>query len=250
MKMRAALLVLLLLVCAMPALAQGAFFRLGVGFENFDDVEMLDRQCDSTTPVALFGCANGIDGRQLGAYGEWDDTVPLSVGIGYEISPYSRFDVSVTRRSLALDANANFPDVGEVQTVRGEGHSTTALLSLTAGFGRQRVQPFISVGGGFSRNTIGPIEMKFPGIDSNAVTTIRGGGDSSFAWSAEAGLAFTISPATVLELSYRYRDLGHVETDDGTATIVRPAGTTQVEVAGTRTDLRGKGIALALRMRI
>jgi opacity protein-like surface antigen len=48
-------------------------------------------------------------------------------------------------------------------------------------------------------------------------------------------------------LAYRYTDLGTVQTDAGSATIVRPAGTKTLDIAGTQSALKTHGAMLSLR---
>ena len=111
------------------------------------------------------------------------------------------------------------------------------------------MRPFVTAGAGVARNEIDAITFAFPGIAPDAVTVIRGGRKTQLAWLAGAGLTIALSNRLDVDLGIRYSDLGAIVTEAGAATIVRPRGTTVLDIAGIEGDLETLGVNVALRYR-
>lgn len=237
---------------ATPAAAGPLYVRLGAGYEESTDTTVLDRDCASTEPPALFGCVDGPDGRRLAARGDFGETEVVDLGLGWELSPRLRAELAlVSRPGLALDAEANFLDVTEDQPVTADAESLAAFAALAYDLGPAtwRVRPYVAAGAGAARNEIDQVTYAFPGIGREAVTVTRGGSHTGFAWTASAGLAIPFGERLALDLAVRYSDLGEVRTDDGEATIVRPNRTFTLDIAGTRADLETLGVGVSARYR-
>ncbi len=116
--------------------------------------------------------------------------------------------------------------------------SLTLMFNLYRDLGRWGpVVPYIGAGIGMAFNEMS--EVYFTG-NPNLVNRIEGNEETSFAWSVMAGVAYQISPRAILDLGYRYIDLGDIESgtiDD--AGFKNPA----VEVE----DLSAHEIKLGLR---
>jgi len=241
------------LVAPPPAHAASRFYLRGaLGTEQSRDTTVSDLDCASTAPPALFGCGAGIDGKPLGARGDFGDTVAVELAAGLELSPRTRLELALqSRPSLTLDANANFLGVTGDQPVHGDADSLAAFVIGAVDLGRPgwRLQPFVAAGVGAARNTIDPVRYDFPGLGLDAATIVRGGTHTDFAWTGAAGLSFRLNDAASVELAVRYTDLGEVRTDAGKARIIRQAETFDLAIAGTRADLRTTGATLGLRYR-
>jgi opacity protein-like surface antigen len=230
--------------------AASPYIGIGGGFLRSNTTVLRDRDCSATQPPALFGCGTGNDRRPLSARGDFGDTPLLRVAGGFA-SERARVELELASRpSLDFDANANFTGVASPQPVRASGSSRSALIIGAIDLGAARVRPFVAFGAGVARNEIGEVRFTFPSIAPNATTTIRGGSQTSFAWTASTGASFALTQSLDLELALRYEDLGHIETDDGSATIIRPTRTLTLDIAGTRARLRTGGVALAVRWRL
>lgn len=239
-------------IASPAAAAPPLYVRLGAGYGESGDTTVRDLDCGATEPPALFGCGDGPDGRSLGARGDFGETEAVDLGVGWEVSPRVRVELAlVARPGLSLDAEANFLDVTEEQPVTADGESLSAFVALAYELGpeRWRVRPFVAAGAGAARNEIDEITYAFPGIAPGALTATQGGSHTDFAWTASAGLAVPLSQSSTLDLAVRYTDLGEVRTDAGEATIVRPARTFALDIAGTRADLETLGAQLSLRYR-
>lgn len=80
--------------------------------------------------------------------------------------------------------------------------------------------PYLGVGVGFAYNTMDDVSFtQNPAL----VNEIRGGSDLSLAWALMAGVAYQISPRAILDVGYRYIDLGTVSSErNDTAGNVNP----------------------------
>jgi opacity protein-like surface antigen len=250
MKRLSVLFSLVLLFVSANAFAASPYVSVGGAFLRSNTTTLRDRDCSSAQPPALFGCGNGNDRLPLAARGDFGDTPLFRVAAGLESSG-ARIELELaTRPSLDFDANGNFTGVASPQPVRAGGSSRSALAIVAREFGSARVQPFIAAGAGVARNETSSVRLTFPSIASDATTTIRGGAQNRFAWTASAGASLALTSSLNLDLTFRYDDLGTMQTDAGSATIVRPTRTLTLDVAGTRARLRAGGLAMSVRWRI
>lgn len=233
-----------LVVClfALPLHASDLYLRGGAGRERSSGAVLRDRDCSSADPPALFGC--GFEAR-----GELDDANRWELGIGLEGSR-GRVELALSHRDLDLSAESNFTGVTGSQPVTASGHSRSALVIGTFDLGRRAWKPFLTAGAGLARNQVGEVTFAFPGIAPEAVTVIPGSTHTTFAWMAGAGFAVPIGDRLHLDLTIRHHDSGELRTDRGPAVIVRPRGTFEIEVDGTRAKLRATAAMLSLRVRL
>ncbi|HEY0141216.1 MAG TPA: outer membrane beta-barrel protein [Thermoanaerobaculia bacterium] len=232
---------LLVLLFALPLHADG-FLRLAVGREQSRDTTLRDRDCTATAPPALFGCG-------FFAEGDFGKTTTWELGAGLEMSSRTRVDVSLARRGLTLDANANFTGVEGAQPVEADLTATSVMLNAALEVGPRgwRIQPFLTAGAGAARIDVDDVVYRFPGIGENAMTITQGGTFTSPAWSAGAGVTVDVTPKLAVDFAIRYSDLGDLRSDAGAARIVRPAREVTIDVAGTRANLETIGASIALR---
>lgn len=232
---------LLVLFVSLQAIAAPALFvRAGAGHDRGRETAMRDRDCSSTNPPALFGC--GFE-----AAGEFENTPVFEAAVGF--GSRTRIELAFTRRSLELDANANFTGVAGEQPVRADGRSMTAMVNGAVELAPRawRLRPFVTGGAGLARNATDPVVYSFPSIGENAVTVTRGGSHTNFAWNAGLGATFDLTPSLALDLAYRHTDLGTLRSPRGTATIIRPTRTLEIDVDETRAEVATRGITLSLR---
>jgi len=150
--------------------ASGWYVRADVGYVN-----------SRVTEPGIPGLLNGAD---FGGFG-WS----LGVGLGYQLLPWLRAEVSVETF-----------DFGQADTLLGryDANATVAMASLywdvvtVAGF-----TPYVSGGVGFA-------------IDHLAAPPAVGTGGNAWelAWSVGAGVSYALDPAWSVDIGYRYLDLG------------------------------------------
>ncbi|HWV56928.1 MAG TPA: outer membrane beta-barrel protein [Longimicrobiales bacterium] len=238
---------------ASPLAAQGWYFTAAIGGEFSGTMSFEDFNCSATSPPALFGCSVGEDGdRALGAYGDYQ-SMTMELGIGNQISAVRIEARLAYRPSFAFVGNANFLNASKKQPVRTEVHSVGVALAgavdlAIIDLGYSRLVPFIGASAGVSRHEVDEVVYRFPSLGAGALTRVPGGVTTAFTWSGSAGLSFHIDERVSVEGSYRYSDLGAVETEAGTAQVVRPKFKGTIDIAGTRSDLRTHAITAGLRV--
>ncbi len=244
-----------LLICglAIPAGAAGWYLRGTLGFEWSLAADYSDGDARATNPPALFGVGPGNDGRQIGAYGDFGRFPLVEGAIGKQILPWLRSEMAIAyRRDMKYRGQANFRGVPGEQPVSASADSFSGManlfLDIVGLFGVKlgRFQPYLGAGAGLSHNRLGEMTYVFPGNPgAHKVTITPAGNKTDIAFMASVGTGITLADRTILDISYRYTDLGRVYTDAGKAFLNNiPAG---IDIAETWAPLRTHGIFTGLR---
>ena len=229
--------------------AQGAFYlRAGAVLDWPGGTRFGDRNCESTSPAALYGCGEGVDGAALGAAGDFDRTTGFTVGIGYIASSRVRVEAEVQyRMEFSFNGRANFTQTTGRQDVLADLSSLSTLLSAFADLpGRGPFNPHVGVGGGLSRNSIGETRMEFP----RTTTVVPGASRVGFAWMLTAGVAARVREKMTVDVGWRYVNSGAVETGRAMGRIVWRDGSRdplELELAETWANLASHGLRVSLR---
>jgi opacity protein-like surface antigen len=92
----------------------------------------------------------------------------------------------------------------------------TAMANVYYDFGKFRnLVPYVGVGLGVARHSLSDVSFTFPNPAANPVNDLSGSNQTKFAWSLMAGAAYQISNRAVLDLGYRYIDMGSVSSKRG-----------------------------------
>ncbi len=202
------------------------YIRAGTGIALSEDTQFSDADCQSNSPAALFGCSMGNDGRAIGAYGDFGNSIVLDMSIGYFWNEWLRTELSFTYRpGFEFEGKSNFSqiDTDFAQTVEADLQSFSGMLvgvvKPLALFSLEKwtIEPILTAGLGFAHNSIDPMVYTFP----STTTTTPSGDHTDFAWTMGAGFAYALTDNIDVELLYRYSDLGEVRTDVDTITITR-----------------------------
>jgi opacity protein-like surface antigen len=110
-------------------------------------------------------------------------------------------------------------------------------------------RPYIEAGLGAVSTSLGQVTYRTPAISSDAVTVTSGRSSTSFAYLLTAGVSIPVSERLDLGLAYRWIDLGTVKTYAGSVKIVRPAGRSNLKIAGTQVDLQSQAVLASFRFR-
>lgn len=213
--------------------------------------DLKDQSCSSRTPPALFRCGPGENGRSLGAYGGFDQSPVLDAAVGYRWFSWLRTEALLNwSPQLSLLSASNFLGQGSNQPVNASGNAL-------AGFGVVDVdgpelataRPYIEAGLGAVSTSLGQVTYRTPAISSDAVTVTSGRSSTSFAYLLTAGVSIPVSERLDLGLAYRWIDLGTVKTYAGSVKIVRPAGRSNLKIAGTQVDLQSQAVLASFRFR-
>jgi opacity protein-like surface antigen len=105
------------------------------------------------------------------------------------------------------------------------------------------LRPYVGAGIGFASNRVKDAHADRAAALGGGTVTVPGGRKTDLAWSLGAGVGYAIGPRMVLDVGYRYIDLGKIESDAG------PEGGAGAGVTygGARGKLRAHEFVVALR---
>ena len=114
------------------------------------------------------------------------------------------------RGAQDIESDAVMPTVAGVDQLRTSVTSTTLMLNLYQDLGYWgRAVPYIGLGIGVALNELDDVAISgTPAVTSS----IRGDDEVSFAWALMAGFAYQVTSRAVVDLGYRYIDLGSVHS--------------------------------------
>jgi OmpA-OmpF porin, OOP family len=227
---------LLVAASAEPAHAQllpgGAYIRGDLGWSSAKDAELADKDFD------LDGFIFNSAGTGPGTVNDIGSGWLLGIGAGARISDMFRGDIVYTYRGgYELD---DTDQAGNAFGADIHSHSVMANLYWDIPLAMTGFAPFVGAGIGWAGNTMDKV-----------VTTDGGtfflpeGSTSNLAWQAMAGVAFTVSPQTTIDLFYRYFDGGDLQTEEGIA--VASGGGSAGLYTGARGELVAHEIVVSLR---
>jgi len=239
---------LLSLALVSPACATEWYLRISGGVDWLKDVNFRD----DGGGAALFGKVKGSDGKPIGAYGDFDTYGFVEGAAGLRLLPWLRSELALAYRpSMHFSGRANFLGVSGSQPVSGTADSLSGLLNFyfdansLAGVALGRFQPYVGGGIGFATNGIGRMTYRFPQLSYHTYSIVPSGERTDFAFMATAGTGFELTKHLLLDISYRYTDLGRVQTNAGTMRM--DGSVPSVRIGGTSAPLRAHGMLMGLR---
>ena len=229
------------------------YFVTGVVFDWSEETRFQDKNCASTSPAALYGCGNGLDGTPFGARGDFGTMTGFDLGFGYAMTPALRLEALMEYHpSFSFKGLSNFVQTTDRQDVSADLSSLHGVLAaywdLTE-VGLPRIgplRPFIGGGGGLSLITIDETLMAFP----KTTTVVPGGEHVNSAWMLAAGVAQSLGERVTLNVAWRYTDSGTVETGQAKGRVVWRDGSRdplEFDLAKTRANLSNHGLRVSLR---
>lgn len=236
----------LALFLASPAFAADFYIRVSGGVDWLKDANFRD-----DGGVALFGTGKGSDGKSIGARGDFDTYGFVEGAAGMRLLPWLRSEFALAYRpGMHYSGRVNFRGVTGPQTVSGNADSLNGLLNFyfdansLPGVSLGRFQPYVGGGLGFATNGIGKMTYRFPQLANHTYSIVPSGERTDFAFMATAGTGFELTKHLMLDVSYRYTDLGRVQTNSG---MMRMDGGNEVRIGGTSAPLRAHGMLVGLR---
>ena len=229
------------------------YYVTGVVFDWSEETRFQDKNCASTSPAALYGCGNGLDGTPFGARGDFGTMTGFDLGFGYAMTPALRLEALMEYHPIfSFKGLSNFVQTTDRQDVSADLSSLHGVLAaywdLTE-FALPRIgplRPFIGGGGGLSRITIDETLMEFP----KTTTVVPGGEHVNSAWMLAAGVAQSLGERVTLNVAWRYTDSGTVETGQAKGRVVWRDGSRdplEFDLAKTRANLSNHGLRVSLR---
>jgi OmpA-OmpF porin, OOP family len=172
-----------------------------------------------------------------------DNSIMYGGGIGVRINPMFRSDITIDgiRRLNIEGTNAVAGGVtssSHVSSVVGLVNGYFDLNGLwPTVFGR--FQPYIDAGLGVARNDLSRTSFARNGA---TIANVSSHAFMDFAWGAGAGVAYAVAPNLLIDLSYKYLDLG--EMHSGTTLSIGAARVNTSRMAG---DLKAHTVMLGVR---
>jgi opacity protein-like surface antigen len=153
---------------------------------------------------------------------------------------------------MQYSGQANFTGLTGPQPVSGNAESLSGLVNLyfdingLPGVNLDRFQPFMGGGIGFATNWLDEMTYKFPQLPPKHTYSIVPSGDrTDLAFMLTAGTGFELTKHLILDISYRYTDLGRAQTNVGTMHM--DVSVTSLVIAGTSVPLRAHGMLMGIR---
>ncbi len=231
----------------LPSLAADCYIRTSIGVDWMKDANFRD----DGTP-ALFGSVTGSDGRPIGAYGDFGTCAFVEGAAGIRLLPWLRSEIALAYRpDMDYTGQANFIGVTGSQPVSGKADSLSGLFNLyldingLPGVRLGRFQPYVGGGIGFAVNRLDKMIYRFPQLSSHTYSIVPSGRRTDWAFMITAGTGLVLTKHLTLDFSYRYTDLGRLQTDAGIMVMDGPI--TSLEIGETSTSLKSHGILMGLR---
>ena len=188
-------------------------------------------------PTLLPGGAGSTQPSSLG------DSFMYGGGIGMRFNPMFRSDITVDGINRLDITGTN----GKAPGVTSSGHVSSVVGLLNGYFDLNgawpntfgRFQPYIDFGIGVARNDLGRTSFALSGTSGGSVA---GHEFMDFAWGTGAGVAYPINPNLLVDIGYKYLDLGEMHS----GTTFSRAGIT-VNTPRMSADLKVHTVMLGLR---
>ncbi|MDX1373942.1 MAG: outer membrane beta-barrel protein [Burkholderiales bacterium] len=164
-----------------------------------------------TTPPAHV-CAGSLD--ELGS------SFVIGFGVGYSLPRGFRIDVTYENRSGydlrgGSGTGVAFDPQVTANTIMVNGYYDIPFKIA------DRVTPYVGLGIGRTKNKVDDIKYSEPGPPP-ASGKVPGGSDTSTAWQVTLGANIRVMRNLVIDIGYRYSDLGKLKTNAGSAVAGEP----------------------------
>lgn len=187
------------------ALGSGWYLRgdIGISTQNVD--EMTNKGFDTTGTKIDWLDEPGFDSAPFFAF-----------GVGYQVNKYLRFDVTGEYRGEASLHGADRYDFGAPGYDGANEYNATKseLVGLVNGYVDlvhwRGFTPYIGGGIGFTYTTID--HFRDTNVPNGGVAFADENSEFDLAYAAHAGIGYEVAPGLMIDLGYRYINLGDAET--------------------------------------
>jgi opacity protein-like surface antigen len=209
------------------------YWRLDVGWSKTNDAGFKDRNFAADGVVCADSCS--VPGKVDGA----GDSYVVGAGIGYRFSAGVRGDLTLTYRGdYGLSGSA-----GTSTAFKSDITSTAVLVNAYYDLPAGTLQPYLGAGVGYARNEMDPVVQRI-GIGTFMTP---GGRSNNAVFALMAGVGIPVSGRIVLDVGYRYIDLGKIESGAGTASAVFQGFPTSFPYSGAKGKLTAHEVTVGLR---
>lgn len=202
-------------LAAAPDAAAQLYFQLNTGWSWAQNPKMQDTQPSSPDCLLQPATSGAPCNGQLDKLGS---SGIIGGGIGYKLPMGFRVDLTYNYRG-GYDLRGSDPagTTFDPKTTASTG-MVNGYYDLPFKIG-ERVTPYVGGGVGRSRNKVNNINWSDP---PNFAGQVPGGSKNSTAWQLTLGADVRITRNWVIDVGYRYVDLGKLSTNAGPATGGQP----------------------------
>ena len=239
------------------------YLSMGIAMVRPEGARFVDG--DDSGQAALYGSENLFDA------GAFDTRVQFHLAAGIRFRPGLRMQLEVgPPRAFDWRGNTNYRNGGKHQPSEATLDSWQLVLAglydlpgwtLNSG---GTARPYLGAGAGVAVYRASSYIQRFPDPDDPTgylrrgpedeipFTALPDGTGRLFTWTLTAGVAVPVREGVHLDLSYRYTDMGKIETDAADVTIVRYRADgirreIRVPINATAVDHRTHTLAMSLR---
>lgn len=204
---------------AAPDAAAQVYFQLDTGWSSAQSAQMTDTQPSSPNCLLQGGTGNICNGtlNRLGS------SFIIGGGIGYKLPMGFRVDITYNSRS-GYNLSGSDPAGTDFDP------KTTASTGMINGYYdipytiAGRITPYVGGGVGRSKNKVNNINWNDPAFPGSS-GQVPGGSKNSTAWQFTFGADVKVTDNWVLDIAYRYVNLGDLTTTGGAGTGGQPFNT-------------------------
>jgi opacity protein-like surface antigen len=216
------------------------YFRLDSGYSAAQPASFGDRTLSNPVILNYLVCGDPACNSPM-SLDHLGHSAIAAAGFGWRFTPQLRADVTVGFRRFSVDGIDRFPE-----SIKADVKSTVAMLSGYWDIPYEgRFKPFVGAGIGRARNTTGTVTETFLPPNFPGGANVTPGVKSSTAMSLSAGVGFEISRGVVVEVGYRYIDLGKFQT--GNSLTFTGAFPFSLSYPGAQGNLRANEITVCIR---
>ena len=189
------------------------YFQVNTGWSWAQNAKM--RDTDTTHQTCVLQSASTVPNAPCdGTLNQLGSSWIIGAGVGYRLPHGFRVDVTYNNRngydlSGSDPAGTTFDPKTTANTVMANGYYD---LPFTIA---ERFRPYVGGGIGRSRNKVNNINWQDSPTSSGQ---LPGGSTTSTAWQLTLGADVRVTKNWVLDIGYRYVDLGDLKTNGGAAT--------------------------------
>lgn len=219
----------------------GFYIRADLGLAISGQADTRDDNCGSPNP--FFGCGTSLDSSA-------GTSIAVGGGVGYRVAKWFRTDFTLTYRPMFdLDGTvtrAGTPDRAFEADVTSWNGMLNGYVDIAGFFPKGKLgifHPYAGAGLGFAVNSIDDVSAGSPftpGIRENAPS----GTAANFAWMITAGTGLHVGNGVIVDLGYKFTDLGSFTSDAGTAC----AGAACRNVDAITGDLHAHELSVGVRI--
>lgn len=150
----------------------------------------------------------------------------ISGGVGYRLNQHIRGDVTLGYRG-GYEVDKSSTIGGSRYDFKGDVSSLVGMANVYVDIAKIKMfTPYVGGGIGFARNKVDDVDVTVGGSKGK----LSGDDSSDLAWQLSAGVGIDVAPQWMVDVGYRYMDLGEAKSGTavsgigGTASVPAQAG--------------------------